>query len=51
LIGELRDVVVTARDGEVTIHSKVVRKRKQSRISSLRDRVLAMEGVSYVVFG
>ena len=51
LVGELRDVAVTAKDGEVTIHSKAVRKSKQQKISSLRDRVLEMEGVSYVVFG
>jgi cytidylate kinase len=51
LIGEVNDVVVTARDGEVTIQSKVLSRRKLSRVSPLRDKVLAVEGVSYVVFG
>ncbi|MEJ2582299.1 MAG: cytidylate kinase family protein [Acidobacteriota bacterium] len=51
LVGELRDVAVTAKDGEVTIHSKTVRKSKQPKVSSLRDRVLDIEGVSYVAFG
>jgi hypothetical protein len=50
LIGEVNDVVVTARDGEVTIHSKALGRRKLSRVAPLRDKVLAMEGVSYVVF-
>jgi hypothetical protein len=51
LIGELNDVVVTARDGEVTIDSKVLSRRKLSKVSPLRDKVLAVEGVSYVAFG
>jgi hypothetical protein len=51
LIGEVKDIVVTARDGEVTIHSKVLSRRKLSKVSPLRDKVLAVEGVSYVVFG
>lgn len=41
------DVSVTARDGEISIKSKALKKRKEKGLS-VREQVQAMEGVSYV---
>ena len=48
LIDELGRLLVRARDGEVTIRSKALNKNKKAE--TIRQRLLAMEGVDYVIF-
>ena len=50
LIDTWPDVTVTARDGEISIKSKALKKRKERGLS-VREQVQAMEGVSYVEVG
>jgi cytidylate kinase len=48
LIDELSRMTVTSRDGEVTIRSKALNKNRKAE--KIRQTLLAMEGVDYVVF-
>lgn len=48
LISTYRDVSVTARDGEVTISTKGLRKDKKREALSVRDSLMEMEGVGHV---
>jgi cytidylate kinase len=50
LIDTWPDVAVTARNGEISIKSKALKKRKEKGLS-IREQVQAMEGVSYVELG
>jgi cytidylate kinase len=49
LIGDYPDVEVRARDGEISIKAKAL--KKKDKMLSVRDQVQAMEGVSYVELG
>ncbi len=49
LIDAYPDVTVTARDGEVSIKAKAMKKKE--KILSVREEIQGMEGVSYVELG
>jgi len=49
LIDACPDVTVTARDGQISIKTKALKKKE--KMLSIRDQVQGMEGVSYVEFG
>jgi len=49
LIDACADVTVTARDGQISINTKALKKKE--KMLSIRDQVQGMEGVSYVEFG
>lgn len=49
LIDAYPDVTVTARDGEVSIKAKALKKKE--KILSVREEIQGMEGVSYVELG
>ncbi len=51
LIDDYPDVVVRARDGDVTVQSKALKKEKGEKLQSLRERIEAMEGVRYLEIG
>jgi len=49
LIDAYPDVTVNARNGEISIRTKAL--RKKDKMMSIRDQVQGMEGVDYVEFG
>jgi cytidylate kinase len=49
LISACPDVKVTAKDGEISIKTKALKKKE--RMMSIRDQVQGMEGVNYVELG
>jgi len=49
LIDAYPDVTVNARNGEISIKTKALKKKEKS--TSIRDQVQGMEGVSYVELG
>ena len=49
LIDACPDVTVTARNGEITIKTKALKKKE--KMMSIRDQVQGMEGVNYVELG
>lgn len=51
LIDAYPDVMVEARDGEVSVQGRTLRKEKKEKILNLRDQIQGMEGVSYVQMG
>jgi cytidylate kinase len=51
LIDSYPDVTVRAKDGEVSIGGKSLKRQKKDRILSVREQVQGMEGVSYVELG
>ncbi len=51
LIDTYPDVKVSARDGDVSISAKTLRREKKEKILSLREQIQGMEGVSYVQVG
>ena len=48
LIDSYPDVTVRARDGDVSIRAKALKKEKKDKALSVREKVQNMEGVSYV---
>lgn len=51
LIDSYPDVTVTARDGDVSIQAKVLKKEKKDRALSVREKIQELEGVNYVEIG
>jgi cytidylate kinase len=49
LIDAYPDVIVTARNGDISIKTKALKKKE--KVSFIRDQVQGMEGVSYVELG
>ncbi len=51
LIDSYPDVTVRAKDGEVSIRGRTLKRQKKDKILSIREQIQDMEGVSYVKLG